>query len=241
MSELDSKTALVTGSPKRVGKEIALALADEGADVGVHYRTSADAAEKTAEEIRQKGVESSVFQADLSEVEESETLVDDVADEFGGLDIVVNSASVFYETPFGEVDEDDWNHNIDVNLRAPFFVSQRAAEVIDEGKIVNIAGVGGITPYPSYLPYSASKSGLISLTKGMAKELAPDISVNAVAPATVLSPPDRDEEEERRIAETIPVGSIGSPDDVSEAVVYLTSASEFVTGVVLPVDGGKTA
>lgn len=236
---LENADVLVTGSAKRVGRVIALTFADEGANVAVHYRTSEEAAHDTADDVREHGGDATTVQSDLSTVEGAHAAVDGTVDELGGIDVLVNSASVFSETPVCEVTEEDWNHNMNVNLRAPFFASQRAA---DEGaeKIVNIAGVGAHRPYPSYLPYSVSKAGVVSLTKGLAKALAPDTTVNAVSPGTVLSPDDRSEEEEQRIAEKTPVGRIGEPEDIADTVAFVAQSSDFLNGAVINVDGGRS-
>lgn len=236
---LEDSDVLVTGSAKRVGRVIALTLAEEGANIAVHYRTSDEAARDTADDVRALGGEATTVQSDLSTVEGARSAVDGTVDALGGIDVLVNNASVFYETPVGEVTEEDWNHNMNVNLRAPFFTSQRAASH-GVKKVVNIAGVGAHRPYPSYLPYSVSKAGVVSLTKGLAKALAPETTVNAVSPGTVLSPDDRDAEEERRIAEQTPVGRIGEPEDVAETVAFVVESSDFLNGAVIDIDGGRS-
>jgi NAD(P)-dependent dehydrogenase (short-subunit alcohol dehydrogenase family) len=235
---IEDADVLVTGSAKRVGRVIALTLADEGANVAIHYRTSDEAAGET-EAVRECGGEAATVQSDLSTVEGARSAVDGTVDALGGIDVLVNSASTFSETPVGEVTEDDWDQNMDVNLRAPFFASQRAASH-GVKKVVNIAGVGAHRPYPSYLPYSVSKAGVVSLTKGLAKALAPETTVNAVSPGTVLSPEDRDAEEEKRIAEQTPVGRIGEPKDIADTVAFVAQSSDFLNGAVINVDGGRS-
>jgi NAD(P)-dependent dehydrogenase (short-subunit alcohol dehydrogenase family) len=237
--EIDDADVLVTGSAVRVGRAIALTLADEGANVAVHYRTSDEEARGTAEEVREHGGEATTVQSDLSTVEGARTAVDGTVDDLGGIDVLINSASVFGETPVGDVTEDDWNRNMDVNLRAPFFASQRAAER-GVKKVVNIAGVASRRPFPSFVPYSVSKAGIVSLTKGLAKALAPEVTVNAVSPGTVLSPPDRPDEEERRIADDTPVGRIGEPSDVADTVAFVVRSSDFLNGAVIDIDGGRS-
>jgi NAD(P)-dependent dehydrogenase (short-subunit alcohol dehydrogenase family) len=237
--EIDDADVLVTGSAVRVGRAIALTLADEGANVAVHYRTSDEKARETAEEVRERGGNATTVRSDLSTVEGARTAVDGTVDDLGGIDVLVNSASVFGETPVGDVTEDDWNRNMDVNLRAPFFASQRAAER-GVKKVVNIAGVASRRPFPSFVPYSVSKAGIVSLTKGLAKALAPEVTVNAVSPGTVLSPPDRPDEEERRIADDTPVGRIGEPSDVADTVAFVVRSSDFLNGAVIAIDGGRS-
>jgi len=237
--ETEGANVLVTGSAKRVGRAMALRLADGGANVAVHYRTSDEEARETAEEAREHGVEAATVQSDLSTVKGAHEAVNGTVEALGGIDVLVNSASVFYETPVGEVSEEEWGQIMDVNLRAPFFASQRAAEHGAE-KIINIAGVAARRPFPSFLPYSMSKAGVVSMTEGMAKGLAPEVTVNAVAPGTVLSPPDRPEEEERTIAEMTPVGRIGDPNDIADTVAFVVESSDFLNGAVIPVDGGRS-
>ncbi len=237
--DLEGRKALVTGSAVRVGRRIALRLADAGCDVAVHYRTSDEEARETAEEIREHGVSAATVQGDLSKVDEAESVVDDAADAFDGLDVLVNSASVFYPTPVGEVEQDDWDRLFDVNLRGPFFTSQQASERMeDDGVIVNIADWAGFRPYQNHVPYCTTKAGVIAMTKGLAKELAPDVRVAAVAPGPVMLPSSYTDEDVERILEKTPLDRVGSPDDVAHAVEYLVEAG-FVTGAVVPVDGGR--
>lgn len=237
--EIEDTDVLVTGSAVRVGRAMALRLAEEGANVAVHYRTSEEEAKETADDVRERGGAATTVQSDLSTVEGARAAVDGAADGLGGIDVLVNSASVFNETPVEEVTEEDWNANIDINLRAPFFASQRATER-GAKKVINIAGVAAERPFPSFVPYSVSKAGVVSLTKGLAKALAPEVTVNAVSPGTVLSPPDRPEEEERRIAEDTPVKRVGEPGDIADTVAFVVRSSDFLNGAVIDVDGGRS-
>ncbi|MFP4188536.1 MAG: SDR family oxidoreductase [Halobacteriales archaeon] len=237
--ELQDANILVTGSAVRVGRAIALRLADGGANVAVHYRTSDAEAHETADDVREHGGSATTVQSDLSTVEGAREAVDGTVEGLGGIDVLVNSASVFGETPVRDVTEDDWNVNMDVNLRAPFFASQRAAEHGAE-KVINIAGVAAFRPFPSFVPYSVSKAGVVSLTKALAKALAPDVTVNAVSPGTVLSPSDRPDEEEQRIADETPVGRTGEPSDVADTVAFVVRSSDFLNGSVIRVDGGRS-
>lgn len=242
--DLEGKNALVTGSAKRVGRRTALRLAESGANVAVHYRTSEQEASDAVEELRSKGVDSLAVEADLRDLDEIDLLIDSVVEEFGGLDVLVNNASVFLRTPLGTVTEEDWELNLDVNLRAPFFTSQRAVQEMNgdgdvAGKIVNIADWSGFRPYEGYLPYCVSKAGVIALTKGLAKEAAPEVTVNAVAPGPVMLPPDFTEQDKQEIVERTPLQRIGSPDDIAEGVAFLLEGSDFLTGAIIPIDGGR--
>jgi NAD(P)-dependent dehydrogenase (short-subunit alcohol dehydrogenase family) len=250
--DLDGTRALVTGSARRVGRRIALRLARGGADVAVHYRTSAGEAEETVADLRAEGVEAVGVQGDLRDLDDVERIVGEAADALGGLDVAVNNASVFPRTPLDDVDGDVWDLNMDVNLRAPAFVAMAAAERMDsstgpdgaptgglDGKIVNIADWAGFRPYENYLPYCVSKAGVIALTKGLARELAPDVAVNAVAPGPVMLPEDFSEDDRRAIVEQTPLNRIGSPDDIAAGIAFLVEGSDFMTGAVVPIDGGR--
>lgn len=240
--ELKGKTVLVTGAARRVGRVIALALARRGADIAVHYNSSAAEAEKTAGEIRALGVKAEVFRAELSDARAIASLVAGVAGKMGRLDGLVNNAAVFFKTPLDRVTADDWDRTMAVNLRAVFLASVEAGKAMSGaggGAIVNIADWAGERPYKDYLPYCVSKAGVIALTKGLARTLAPKVRVNAVAPGPVLTPEDLTEEEKREIMEKTPMKRHGSPEDVASAVVWLFEGSDFTTGVVLPVDGGR--
>lgn len=233
---------LITGAAKRIGRAIALALAERGADIVIHYHRSEDAARETAREIEARGVRALALQADLANVREIERLIERAADALGRLDILVNNASVFFRTPFGSITEEQWDLNLDVNLKAPFFCAQYAARFMREqggGKIINIADWAGFRPYAGYIPYCVSKAGLIALTQVLARTLAPTILVNAVAPGPVLLPEDYGEDEIRAIIEGTPLKRLGSPEDVVRAVLFLIEGSDFITGHTLVVDGGR--
>lgn len=240
--ETKGKVALVTGSGVRVGKRIALALAERGMHVAVHYNGSAGPAEETAAEIRALAVESETFQADLSQVSSVRDLIESIDERWGRLDVLVNSAAIFPRTPWAEIDEATWDRTLDVNLKAPFFTAWHAASLMQRnggGKIINIADWAGLRPYKNYLPYLISKGGIITMTKAMAKELAPSIAVNAIAPGPVMLPEDFEPAAAERIRKATLLQQLGSPDDIAQSVVYLVAMTDFVTGHVLVVDGGR--
>lgn len=241
--EIHGKVALVTGAGVRVGREIALALAREGAHVAVHYRASAEEAEGTAAEARALGVEAATFGADLgSGAEEARRLVDEIDKRWGRLDVLVNSAAIFPRTPWDEIDEATWDRTLAVNLKGPFFVAWHAAALMRRnggGSIVNIADWAGLRPYKNYLPYVISKGGVVTMTKALARELAPEIRVNAVAPGPVLLPEDMEPAAVQRVIDGTLLKRLGSPADIAEAVVFLVARTDFVTGHILVVDGGR--
>jgi pteridine reductase len=238
--ELQGKIALVTGGARRVGRAIALELARRGASIALHHHDSTAEAGETAAEIRRLGVEVATFAVDLALPDEIQLLAEDVGRRFGGLDLLVNSAAIYFRTPFGEVTAADWDRLHAVNLRAPFLLTQALAPTLRQrhGRVVMIADVGGTQPWTGYLPYGASKAGIIYLTRGLAKALAPEVLVNAVSPGTVLPPSEATAEEmaaeERRAA----LKRLGTPEDVAGAVAFLCQA-DYITGQVLAVDGGK--
>jgi pteridine reductase len=235
------KTALVTGGAVRVGRAIALGLSRAGARVIVHYGGSADAADELVARIRSEGRDAIALQADLSAHSEVERMADEASSHFGGVDILVNNASVFPEQGLEEVDHDLWESTLAVNLRAPFFLTQRLGIAMRQrgaGVVVNLADLAGIQAWNGYAAHAISKAGVIHLTRVAARALAPEVRVVAIAPGTVLPPSDLPQEEVRRLAERAPLKRNGSPEDVVEALLYLIRA-DFVTGEVLVLDGGR--
>jgi pteridine reductase len=239
--ELSGKTALVTGAAKRVGREIALELARRGADLIVHYRGSRAEAESAAAEIRALGRRAETFQADLASVPDIERLARALENRAGHLDILVNSASLFFKTPVESAAEKDWDALIDSNLKGPFFLSARLGKKLtaSRGTIVNIVDWSALRPYRDYAAYCASKGGLVTLTKSLARELAPHVRVNAVAPGPVMRPPEMDEAEAKTIAGLTALGRWGAPQDVARAVAFLAE-NDYVNGQILVVDGGRS-
>lgn len=239
--EIEGKVALVTGAAKRVGREIALGLAEGGAQLVVHYRTSAKEAQEVVARIKALGGKPIAVQGDLSRAAEAEAVVEAAMAAFGRIDILVNSAAVFFRTPFGTLTEDDWDAIMDTNLKGPFLLCRRVGEIMlgqGSGKIINIADVGAYRPWADYIPYCVAKAGLIALTQGLARALAPTVQVNAVAPGPVLLPEGTTEEERDRIIRRTPLKRLGSPEDVARTVRFLIEGSDFITGEVVAVDGG---
>jgi NAD(P)-dependent dehydrogenase (short-subunit alcohol dehydrogenase family) len=216
-------------------------LAGAGVNVALHYHRSAEAAVSTAAEIRELGVEVRQLQADLSDVAAVERVVDEAATTWGRLDILVNNAAIFKRTPIGTVTETDWNDLLDTNLRAPFFCAQRAGLAMqqgDGGVIVNFTDTGVDLAWSGYVPYLISKAGVELMTYGLAKALAPQVRVNGIAPGPVLLEEGHTAEERERFIRNTLLKRLGGVEAVTKAVLYLIQA-EFVTGVVLPVDGGQ--
>lgn len=239
--ELAGRAALVTGAGQRLGQAIAVGLAQAGCDVGVHYHRSTDGAAETVRGIRAVGRRAELLGADLRDVEAAHGLADRAAHAFGRLDVLVNSAAVLRRQPIESVTPEGWNETFELNVRATFFVSQGAIPHLRaaRGKIVNLADVAAFEPWPHYVPHSVSKAAVVMLTKGLARALAPEIAVNAVAPGPVLVPETWDDSARERLRATTPLGRLGEPRDAVQAVLFLLAATDFATGTVVVVDGGR--
>ena len=238
--ELNGKIALVTGSAHRVGKQIALCLAQEGCHITIHYNHSKDEALRTLDEVMKQGVRASAFQADLSRHEDIMHLFEQVDQEFQGLDILVNSAANLKQKGFLDVSLADWNKTMTLNLKGSFFCLQQAAirmRTRGGGAVVNISDVIGLRPWAKYPVHSISKAGIEMLTKVAAIDLAPDIRVNAVAPGPVLAPERMSATRWEQLAKGSLLQKNGTPQDVANAVIFLLK-SDYITGETLIVDGG---
>ena len=237
---LAGKAALVTGAAKRLGRHVALRLAKEGADVVVHYHSSAAEAQAAVAEINAFGRRAVALQADLGKVTDIRRLVDEAGKRFGRLDVLVNSAANFLPGSIISTTEEVWDAALDTNVKAGFFCAQAAAPLLrrSKGVIVNFADAGGLTGWPGFIPHSISKAGVVMLTKVLAKALAPEVRVNAIAPGTITMPGDPPEWE-ADFVKLAPLRRTGTPEDVADAVSYLVHA-EFITGHVLVVDGGRS-
>jgi NAD(P)-dependent dehydrogenase (short-subunit alcohol dehydrogenase family) len=232
----------VTGSAKRVGRSIALALAERGANVVVHYNTSAADADATVAELRQRGVEAHALKADLVHAADVVRLTEQAEAASGGISVLVNNASNYFRVPFDQLTEEVWDDSLDVNLKAPFLLAWHLGRAMRErggGRIVNLADWAGERPYNEYLPYCVSKAGIICLTKALAKALAPTVLVNAVSPGPVMPPEDMGETERQAIMRATPLRRLGSPEDVARCVRFLAEEADFSTGAVYLTDGGR--
>jgi NAD(P)-dependent dehydrogenase (short-subunit alcohol dehydrogenase family) len=233
--DIGGKVALITGSAKRIGREIAMELARRGARIAVHYRSSADEARAVA------GETGAIFQAELTDAAAVAEMFRGIDEKFDRLDILVNSASVFSPTTADDTTPEHWDLQMDTNAKAPFFVAQHAARLMRKnggGKIINMADVAGEVIWPGYLPYSVSKAALIAVNRGLAKAYAPDIQVNAIAPGPVLFPEYYTEEQKRSAVERTLLKRGGSPRDIVNAAVFLIE-NDYITGEMIHVDGGR--
>ena len=238
--ELRGRVALVTGAGHRVGRAIALGLAARGMHVAVHYHGAEALARETVRLTKAAGGDGWAVRADLRDPAAAEQVVRDAASHFGALDALVNSAAVMVRTPLAEATVEQWDDMMALNLRAPFFCARAAAAVMAEqgGAIVNIADLAGMEAWPQFIPHGISKAGVIQMTHALALTLAPKIRVNAVSPGAVLLPDYCTPADAERFAKTTPLGRLGTPADVAQAVVYLLEA-DYVTGHTLVVDGGR--
>jgi len=235
---LEGKTALITGAGKRIGHEVAVALSDEGVNIVVHYRSSADEAGELQGELRERGVKSWLANADFEKPEEYETLIERAWRIAGSLDILINSAAVFPPSTLDNVRFEDVIQSLQVNAWVPFVLSRDFARVAKRGKIINMLD-SRVTSYDwAHVAYILSKHALATLTEMMAIQYAPDITVNGIAPGLILPPPGKDDSYLDHLVKTVPLKRRGDPGDVSDAIIYLLK-SDFVTGQVIYVDGGR--
>jgi len=239
--ELGGRVALVTGAGRRLGRVLASALAERGMTLALHHHRSAGGAADLRDAIVAAGGRAACFAADLSDPVAARELPARVVAELGGLDLLVNSAAVMHRLPFEATTPEHYDAILDLNLRSVFFCTQGAAPALRRarGKVINLADLGGLEPWPGFAAHSVSKAGVVMLTKVLARALAPEVTVNAIAPGTVLVPEEYDAAERDRLARTTPLGRLGAPADAVAALLYLAEAADFVTGDVLVVDGGR--
>lgn len=239
--ELQGRVALVTGAGRRLGRAMARALAGRGMTLAIHHHASTAGAEELRDEIVAAGGRATCFAADLADAAMAAELPRRVASTLGRLDVLVNSAAVMHRLSFEETTPAQYDAVLDLNLRSVFFCTQGAAPALRaaRGKVVNMADLSGIQPWPGFAIHSISKAGVVMLTRVLALALAPDVTVNAIAPGAVLVPEEYDAQERERLARSTPLGRLGAPDDAVAALLYLLEGGDFVTGEVLTVDGGR--
>jgi 3-oxoacyl-[acyl-carrier protein] reductase/pteridine reductase len=241
MKTLDGKAVLVTGGARRLGKAIALAMAEAGANVAVTYLASSDQAQSTIAEIEDKRARGLAVACDVRKEDSVATAVKTVLERFGGIDILVNNAGVFAGARFEDITLEQWDSVFAANVRGPFLVSKQCLPALRRagGRIINLGSLGGEKPWVTHAHYCSSKAALHMLTRVMAKALAPEIAVNCVAPGTIDAGDGRDDPGfMTRVAQRTPMGRNGTLQDLSEAVMYFATTSHFVTGQILAVDGG---
>ena len=240
---LQGKVVLVTGSAKRVGRVVALAFAAKGACIAAHYNASAAEARKLLGSVKSlSGADADMFRANLLDPTAPHKLADAVARRFGGIDILINCASLYERTPFAGATPEDWDRHMAINARAPYYLAQACAPWLKrsgEGAVINIADWAGHRPYADFGPYCASKAALLCVNKLLAKSLAPKVRVNAILPGPVLAPQSMTEVEKKKVAQATLLKRLGTPEAVARACLYLAEAADYSTGAELAVDGGR--
>jgi pteridine reductase len=241
---LSGQTALVTGAARRVGAQIARSLHAAGANIMLHCHRSLPEAQRLAAQLEQaRAGSAAVSVTDLRDTAALPGLIAGTCDRFGALDLLINNASSFYPTPIGQITLAQWNDLIGTNLQAPLFLAQAAAPELRRrgGSLLNIVDIHGLRPLREHAVYSAAKAGLIMLTRALARELAPQVRVNAIAPGAVMWPEQGlDEARRDRIRAQTPLQRPGTPEDIARAVLFFATQAPFVTGQVLAVDGGRS-
>ncbi|VAW69309.1 FolM Alternative dihydrofolate reductase 1 [hydrothermal vent metagenome] len=239
-----TRTALITGAAARIGAEIARSLHSAGFNIMIHYRASADRAETLCRSLNSiRSDSAATIQADLHQTSSLTTLVERAANQWDGLNVLVNNASSFYPTPVGEITETHWDDLMGSNLKAPVFLSQAATPHLktSRGCIINIVDIHGFRPMKAHPVYCAAKAGLAMLTQSLAKELGPDIRVNGVAPGAIMWPnSEMDASIQASILERTALKRQGTPQDIAKAVKFLVLDADYITGQVIPVDGGRS-
>ena len=241
---MEGRIVLITGGAKRVGATICRRLHRAGASIMLHFRASAGEARLLQAELNHVRPHSvALIQADLLDVAKLPSLVEQTVQTYGRIDALVNNASSFYSTPVGEITPVGWTDLIGTNLQAPLFLAQAATPALrkSQGAIVNITDIHAERPLKNYVVYSVAKAGLVGLTRSLARELAPDVRVNAVAPGPILWPDDEsfDELSRQRIISHTPLRREGTPEDIARAVHFLLAEAPYVTGETIHVDGGR--
>ena len=238
------KRILITGAAKRIGKEMALSFFNKGWDIVIHYNSSKEEAEALADQMNSERNNSAMLvQANLDNANEVEMLVEKILSKNGSIDALINNASTFYPTPIGTFSEENWNALMGSNLKAPLFLIQSFYKELEKNKgfIINVTDINVDRALVNHSIYLAAKSGLQTLTKSLAKELAPNIRVNAIAPGAILEPPNTNwtAEQKNNIINAVPMRRMGTEKDIVDAAIYLSEA-EYVTGQILNIDGGKS-
>lgn len=244
MTSLVGKTALITGGVRRIGASIAHILHGAGMNLALHYFSSSDQAEILQRELNDQRANSAiVLQGDLRQVATLSGLVEQVITQWNRLDVLVNNASSFYPTPVGSATEEQWHDLLDTNLKAPFFLSQVAAPQLRavQGNIVNIVDVHAQRPMAKHPIYCSAKAGLAMLTQSLARDLAPDVRVNGIAPGAILWPESgMSDTTKNYILSRVPLKRSGDPDDIARALLFLVRDGGYITGQIIAVDGGRT-
>lgn len=241
--ELSGRVALITGGARRVGRAIALRLARAGCHIGLHYSTSRDEAMQVGRECTALGVQVRLLEGDLAESATPSHLIETTLERFGRLDILVNNASTFTPMSLEDFTPQEWDRTLRVNLTAPMALAFAARDALKlaKGRIINLCDIATQRPWPTHLAYVVSKGGLDTLTKALARAFAPDVNVVGIAPGIAEFPAEYDEALRQRLIARVPLLRAGSPDDIAAAVHFILGEGDYITGTILPVDGGRGA
>ena len=240
---MKNRTVLITGAAKNIGATIAKELHSSGMKIIIHYNHSQKEAAKLVDELNDLRENSAIkIQAELKKKECYSMLINAALDFTGKIDVLINNASAFYPTPLNDINEKKWNELININLKAPLFISKLAAESLKEnnGCIINITDIHASNPLINHAIYCISKAGLIILTKSLAKELAPNIRINAISPGAITWPDGMDSETKENIINQTVLKKMGNAEDIAKTVIFLIEDASYITGQILNVDGGKT-
>lgn len=241
---MNAKVALITGGAKRIGAETARTLHGAGMNIVIHYRSSRQEADELSYELNELRENSAaVVQADLDDDNIYGQLIEDAVEIWGRLDVLVNNASSFFPTPVGSITLEQWHNLVNSNLKAPLFLSQAATQFLKEtqGCIINMVDIHAFRPMKNHPVYCAAKAGLAMLTQSLAKDLGPDIRVNGIGPGAILWPEDdMDEKTKKFIIERTALKRHGEPKDIAKAILFLVRDADYITGHIMPVDGGRS-
>jgi pteridine reductase len=238
-----NKWVLITGGAKRIGARIARTLHAEEMNLIIHFNTSSDDANKLCSELNSIRNNSAIaIGSNLTNQTEVESLITKVIETTGQLDVLINNASTFYPTPIEDITLDDWDNLMGTNLKAPLFLCKHAAPHIKESKgcIINMVDIHASKPLKNHSIYGSAKSGLVMLTRSLAKDLAPEVRVNGIAPGMILWPENEPSEEiKQKVIDQIPLKRSGEPNDIAQTVLFLIAHADYITGQIIAVDGGR--
>ena len=238
-----NKWVLITGGAKRIGARIARTLHAEEMNLVIHFNTSSDDANELCSELNSIRNDSAIaIGANLTNQDEVESLINKVIERTGQLDVLINNASTFYPTPIEDITLDDWDNLVGTNLKAPLFLCKYAAPHIkkSKGSIINMVDIHASKPLKNHPIYGPAKSGLVMLTRSLAKDLAPEVRVNGIAPGMILWPENEPPEEiKQKVVNQIPLKRTGEPNDIAKTVLFLIADSDYITGQIIAVDGGR--
>jgi len=240
--KIKDKIILITGGAVRLGKAITKEMIKCGAEVYCHYNTSKSEALKLQQEVESFDGKIHLVKADFSKFSQTLAIFSEIIDRTKRIDVLINNAAVFFKTPLEQANESDWDKLFSINLKTPFFISQKVGLLMKDqgfGKIINIGDTSGLNPWPGYLPYSLTKSGMISMTKGLAKALAPEVLVNCINPGPVLIPDYYKKSDIKNAVDKTLIKKTGSASDIVQTVKYLIEGTDYITGSILNVDGGR--